>query len=398
MRKHSDRSHALLSASGSTRWLNCTPSPRLEEQYPDRSSIYAEEGTLAHELSEAELRKSFKIITAKQRDAEVKKIKTHKLYNREMPRQVKKYTDIVLERYAELKAEYGRSITVSIEERLDYAKYAPEGFGTGDAILASPGTLDMFDLKYGKGVEVSAVDNDQLKLYALGAYEKYHLLYDIEQVHLHVVQPRINNFSTWSISTYDLLTWAHEVVKPTAAIAFKGEGRPTAGDWCRWCRAKATCRAFANMHLELAKLEFAKPALLTDTEVLEVYSKLDTLTTWVNAVKDYVFTEAVKGKKWRGLKLVVGRSNRKWKDEDKVIAALTSSGFDLEEITNTKLKGIGDISNLLSVDEFETLLQPLVTKPLGSPTLVHESDKREPFGLAQAKIEFAPTLEDDPLY
>lgn len=384
---HSERAHALLSASGASRWLNCTPSARLEEQFPEgESSVFAQEGTLAHELSEAILRRKLNILTAAQYNKEVARIEAHELYTPDMPAEVEKYTDHVLECYAVAKKQKTDAI-LSIEEKVDFSDYVPEGFGTADAIIIADGTMHVIDLKYGKGVEVSAEDNPQAKLYAIGAYHKYSLAYDIHTVVLTIVQPRLNAVSVWEISTQDLLAWANDILVPKAKEAHDGEGKHVPGSWCRWCKAAGACRALAEANLETAKRAFEEDAkdhsVLSNAELSEVYMKLDDITKWANSVKDYMLAQATNGVSFPDLKLVEGRSVRKFADEEEVLSVLeTIEGIEAEEYLNVKLGGIGQIEKLLGKKTFNEILSTHVIKPPGKPTLVHESDKRTAIGSA----------------
>jgi len=377
MRNHANRSHALLSASGATRWMSCTGSALLEAKYPDSDSEYAAEGTLAHELSEIELQKALGMLNNQQYTLALRKIRKNDLFTLDMPRYVDQYVTIVLEQYRALQKQYGEDqVFISIEERVDFSNYVPEGFGTGDIIIVYPVGLHVMDLKYGKGVPVYADNNSQLKLYGVGAVNAYDLIVDIQTVTLHIVQPRLDSYSIWDISIDDLLTWAEDDVKPLAEEAYSGEGNFKAGDWCRWCRAKASCRALADYNLELAALDFADPNELTDEELIEVRGKMDLINTWSDAVKEYMYKEALKGKDWDGYKLVAGTSRRSWKDTKEVIKRLRGAKYNRSQYINSKLKGIGDVSSLMSVDDFEELLQDQVHKPEGKPTLVPDDDKR----------------------
>ena len=222
--------HALLSASSAERWLNCTPSARLTENIEDTTSVYAQEGTLAHSLGELELKYQLKQITKTTYNKELKRIKEHELYNEDMPDEVEKCTNFVFEKMAEAKSSTPDAL-LFLEQRLDFSKYVPEGFGTGDRIIIADGTMEIIDLKYGKGVEVSAVNNPQMKLYALGAIEEYGFIYDINTVRMTIVQPRLDNISTWEISVIDLMNWAENELIVKAKQAYEGAGELNAGDW-----------------------------------------------------------------------------------------------------------------------------------------------------------------------
>lgn len=386
MEAHKERSHAILSASGAERWLNCPPSARLEEKYPNTYSEYAAEGTLAHELAEVYLRARVGNVEIKTLNAQLKKVKANKLFTEEMRPEVEKYVAIVEEEYFEAKKRTKDAI-IELEQKTDLTEWIPEGFGTCDAIIIADGVMSVIDLKYGKGVKVEAVGNSQLKLYGLGALNKYSLMYDIKTVRLCIVQPRIDNYSVWEIDATDLRGWGEEV-KQIAEMAFKGEGEQIAGDWCKWCKAAPRCKALAEAGLEAAKHEFADPRELSDKELLEIYAKQPLIQDWVNKVAEYILTEALNGKVWEGYKLVEGRSLRKWKDETEVITALKEAGFTSDQITKISLLGIGEIEKLLKKAQKLELINNLTIKPQGKPTLVDLSDKRPAMGIEQAKQDF----------
>lgn len=373
---HSSRSHARLSASGSKRWLACTPSIKLEEKFKDKeSSVFAKEGTLAHEFGDYDLRLFNGEITEGRHKEATDKLRKNELYSREMPTQVAKYTDYVIERFNELRKDTPDA-KLTIEERLDFSHIVKNGFGTGDGLIVSEGLIEVIDLKYGKGVRVEAENNSQLMLYGLGALRANELLYDIHTVKLTIVQPRLNSISSWEISVEDLEDWAEKVVKPKAKDAYEGKGETVAGDHCRWCKAKATCRAYKNLANAIARLDFAEPQTLTEDEVIEVYENIPKLLEWSKAVEKYLKSKALRGDKIKGYKLVEGTSRRKFLDEDLVADTLKGLGFSDDEIYKIKLRGIGDVSELMSKDDFEKKLGSLVVKPKGNPILVPESDKR----------------------
>lgn len=374
--QHKERAHALLSASGASRWINCTASPRLEENFESKEdSDFAAEGTLAHELGEVILRQKVGILTVKQTNEKVNEIKANRLWQDEMTDYVFTYIDYVLAELATAR-KITKDAVLLIEDKINLTELIEEGFGTCDAGIIADGCLQVIDLKYGKGIKVSAKDNAQLKLYAYGMYKKYELAYDIETVQVTIVQPRLDHVDSWEISVVDLLDWAENVVRPAAQKAYLGEGEQCAGDWCKWCKAKAKCRALADLSLDAAKQDFEETKLLSDSELLEVYHQLDRISDWVQAVWDYVLAEAIKGKEWEGLKLVEGKSNRVWADTDKVISLLKDMKFTDEQIINAKIKGITDIEKLVGKARFTTVLNPFVTKPLGKPTLAPITDKR----------------------
>ena len=372
---HSDRAHALLSASGASRWLNCPPAPRLEELFPDETSPFAEEGTLAHELCEISLRLALNLITKKDFDKAFKKLSKSELFSDEMVEHAETYVNYVIEEFraAQMTTSDARLL---IEEKIDLRDLIRDGFGTGDVCIITDGVLHIIDLKYGKGVKVSASENSQLKLYGWGALNTYGIAYDIHTVCLHIVQPRLDHIDSWSIVKIDLIRWAEEKVRPAAELAYRGEGEMQAGDWCRWCKAKARCKCLADASLEAAKKDFKDTRLLNDEELITIYHQLDRITGWVQAVESYVLSEAIAGKDWPGLKLVEGRSIRTWSNPEEATNLLLSKGFAQDEVINSKIKGIGDIEKLVGKKVFPDLLGPYVVKPQGKPTLAPIDDKR----------------------
>ena len=358
--------HALLSASSSHRWLNCPPSARLCEGYDDKGSNFAAEGSDAHSLCEFKLRKALGM-EAKDPTEDLS------WYDAEMEEAADGYAAFVMELVAEAKKTCSDPV-VLIEQRLDYSKYVQSGFGTGDCVLISDGTLHIVDFKYGRGVLVEAEDNPQMKLYALGALEIFDCLYDIDTVSMTIYQPRRPNVSTFTLSRQELLDWAETVLVPTAELAFAGDGEYHCGEWCQFCKAKADCRERARANMELARYEFRQPPLLTDEEVEEILGKLDSLMDWASDIKDYALQAAISGKHWSGYKLVEGRANRRYTDENAVVAAVKAAGYDPYD--EPKLLGVTAMTTLLGRKQFNDILGGLITKPQGKPTLVPESDKR----------------------
>lgn len=379
--------HAKLSASGSSRWINCPPSVRLEEQFEDKTSIYAEEGTLAHELAELKLRLELKEITKRTYTLKFNKAtKDNPLYSKDMDDYVDVYKEICIEKYLNSKETTTDSIA-AVEQRLDFSNYVPAGFGTGDFIVIADGTLEICDLKYGKGVPVSAENNSQMRLYALGAINKFSFLYDIEKVRMTIIQPRLNSISSDEISVNELLKWAEEVVKPSAELAIKGEGEFKTGGHCKFCKARSVCRARADENLELAKFEFKKSDTLSNDEISEILEKVDSLVKWASDVKDYALDKALEGQEFKGYKLVEGRSQRKWKDEKAVAQILIDRGFLDNIIWTKKLTTISNIERAIGKKETERLFKDLIDKPIGKPTLVPISDKREVYNAAKADFQ-----------
>ena len=387
--KHAERKHALLSASGADRWMNCTPSARLEEEFPEgETSGFALEGTLAHEFGDTELRYFNGEIDLKKKNAILSVLRKNKHYSNEMEDQVEKYTDFVKELFNVAKSKTPGAVLM-VEERVDFSHLVEEGFGTSDVTIIADKEMYVVDHKYGKGIMVSAEENPQLMLYGSGAHRAAELMYDIDTVKLIIMQPRLNHVSTWSISVDDLLAWGEEIVKPKAEMAYEGEGKQIPGDWCRWCKVKPKCRALAEKNLALAKMEFKDPNLLSDEEVVEVYAQQGQLVEWAGAVSSFMTKEAQSGKKWDGYKLVEGRANRKWRNEEEIMEALKSKKYPRRVYINTKLKGLGDMEKFLGPKRFEEILSDHIIKPAGKPTLVPESDKRPEMGSAEsAKSDF----------
>lgn len=387
---HSQRAHALLSASGASRWMACTPSARLEEKYggEDTQSAYAAEGTLAHEIAELYLRYDLGLIGTDNFNKGLDSLMDNDLFAPEMLDEVEKYTSYCIEQYRAAKAN-GTGAIALIEERVDLTAWIPEAFGTNDFIVISDGTMEIVDLKYGRGVVVSATANKQLMLYALGALAKYELSYDITNIRLTIIQPRIDNINSWEIDPDSLMDWAETEVKKKAELAFKGEGELAAGDWCKFCKVKNRCRELAAQNMRLAQHEFKEPALLSDDEISNILKQAPKLVEWANDVTAYAQEQAVnKGKKWPGFKLVEGRSVRKWTDEDKVEQILIDNNFEEDEIFDMKLKGITAMEKMLGKTQFEALLKDVVVKPQGKPTLVPIGDKRPALGIEDAIKDF----------
>jgi hypothetical protein len=368
----------------------------LEEAFPDRTSEAAEEGTLAHSLGELIILNTLGLMTKKAYASKPKEIKADKFYNETMQQHCEDYAAFVVERYNEALSR-NSDAQIVLEKKIDLTKYLPEGFGTGDVVIVSDDLLEIIDLKYGKGVPVSSEKNKQLMLYGLGVLESYDFLYDIKEVRLTIFQPRIDNTSSWSIDAAELHTWGEEFVIPTAKAAFEGTGEFVVGDHCRFCKAKAQCRALADYNLELAKYEFKAGNLLTDEEVSDILKRADFFTKWISAVEDFALLEAVNNDKhWPGFKLVEGRSNRQYSDESKVASVYSGQGLSEEDYYNRKLKGITDMEKKLGKKTFDELVGPLLIKPAGKPTLVPETDKRPEYHSAKgAASDFAEYIEID---
>lgn len=357
--------HALLSASSSHRWINCPPSARLCENCEDQGSEYAQQGTDAHSLCQ------YKVESALGMDT-VDPTENLSFYDDEMENCAESYAEYVMEQRAKALQSCADPV-VLVEQRLDFSKYVPEGFGTGDCVIIADGTLSVIDYKHGKGILVEAEKNPQMLCYALGALELFDGIYDIDAVSMTIFQPRRENVSTYTISKEELLQWAADVLIPRAKLAYAGEGDFAAGEHCQFCKVKATCRKRAEYNLELARYDFEMPPTLEDEEIEAVLTKADALAAWVSDVKEYALQAAVSGKQWTGWKLVEGRSNRKYTDETAVAEAVTKAGYNPYE---QKLLGITAMTFALGKKQFESILGSLTYKPQGKPTLVPESDKR----------------------
>ncbi|ACL77153.1 DUF2800 domain-containing protein [Ruminiclostridium cellulolyticum] len=374
--------HAVLSASGSHRWLNCLPSARLELEFENSESNAAAEGTAAHALCEHKLKKAL----------HMRSKRPVSVYNSdEMEEHSDAYVEFVMEQL-ELAKQSCTDPLILIEQRLDFSCYVPQGFGTGDCIIIADKKLHIIDFKYGMGVLVDAVDNPQMKLYALGALEIYDSLYDIEEVSMTIFQPRRENVSTWTIPVKELKDWAENELRPKAKKAYKGEGDYLPGEWCTFCRAAVKCRARAEEKLKLAQMEFKLPPLLTDSEIEEVLSKLSDLTKWANEIIAYATDAAVNhGKEWHGFKVVEGRSVRKYKDEKAVAEAAKANGY--KDIYRQNLITLTEMQKLMGKKKFEQILGGLIHKPPGKPTLVPNSDKRPAMNISNVKNEFNEITE-----
>ena len=358
--------HALLSASSSHRWIECPPSARLCERVKEASTSFAREGSEAHELCEYKLRTA--VLGEKANDP----TSSLEFYNDEMERCSNDYAIYISEIISGEKAE-GNIPIILIEQQLDFSKYVPDGFGTGDCVIVSGSTLYVIDYKHGLGVLVSAEKNSQMLCYALGAYEALKDIYEIKNIVMTIFQPRRENLSTYELSIAELLDWGKNTLAPAAKLAYNGEGEFHPGSHCQFCKVKFTCRARAEHHTKLLSMDFREPELLSNDEIAEVLDKAETLSAWVNDIKEYALMQAVNGKQWNDWKVVEGRSNRKYTDEVLVADTVKNAGFDPYE---HKILGITAMTKLLGKNKFEDLLGGFIEKPKGKPTLVPMSDKR----------------------
>ena len=375
--------HAVLSASGSHRWLNCTPSARLELEFENTGSEAAREGTAAHALCEHKLKRALHMRSRRP---------VSDYDSDEMEECTDAYAEFVMEQYEAAK-QVCKDPVILIEQRLDFSCYVPNGFGTGDCLIISDDRLHIIDFKYGMGILVDAEDNPQMKLYALGALAVYDALYDIREVSMTIFQPRRENVSTWIVPVEDLKAWAENELKPKAKMAYDGEGEYLPGEWCTFCRAAVRCRARAEEKLKLAQTEFRVPPLLTDTEIEGILAVLPDLTKWANEITAYALDAALnRGKEWNGFKVVEGRSARKYRNEADVAEAAKEAGY--KDIYRQSLIPLTEMQRLMGKDKFEEILGGLITKAPGRPTLVPKSDKRPAMNVSNAINEFNEIKED----
>ena len=376
--------HALLSASSSHRWLHCPPSARLEEKLPESKSDFAEEGSLAHDIAELKLRKyCIEPMSARSFNAKIKKFKEKALFQEEML----KHTDTYLDYIAGILHGFSSPPYVAAEKRIDYSSYAPEGFGTGDCIIIGGNILHIIDFKYGKGVSVSAKDNPQMMLYALGAYTEYSFLYPIDTVKMTVIQPRLDSISEDSKTIEELLIWG-EGIKPIAKMAFNGEGEYSPGEHCRFCRAKALCKARVDHYLSLEDFHKMKPPLISKEEVGQILMRAQELSAWVKNLEEYALNECLHGNVVEGWKVVEGRAVRQFTNQDEAFNVLVTNGFEETMLYERKPLTLTETEKLVGKARFKELLVPFIHTPPGKPTLVLEADKREQYKRITAEEDF----------
>ena len=369
--------HALLSASSSKRWLTCTPSARLEATLPEpKRSVgdfdYSKEGTMAHSLAEIKLRYHYNQIGFEEYTREYEIIKATPYYNEEFEAYVDNYVLYV-------RSQIGEGDTPLFEQRVDFSDYVPDGFGTADVVILSKHSIRVIDLKFGRGIPVSAVDNTQLRLYALGAYSKFKEEYpEIKTVEYVIHQPRLDNISSDGTTVQKLVDWANYFVKPKAKRAWSGTGEFLPGDHCQFCRAKATCRARSDFVNEIAKLEFRAPALLSNEEVDLVLTRADNLKTWVNDVQEYVLERAVNGEVPVGYKLATTKTHRKIEDQALAATVLVEKGMKEDDIYAPRsLKSVAQLEKLGAKGQVAAWLGELIIRPDGSPKLVKDTNSAE---------------------
>lgn len=370
-----ERKHAILSASSAHRWINCPPSVKLCENLPGGTSVYAEEGTLAHEICELKVRKTFlEPMSAKTYTTRLNKLKKHELFKNEMLG----YTDDYLEYVQKIVHSYDIAPVIAVEKKVEFKEIVKDGYGTADCIIVAGDTLTIIDFKYGKGVPVSAENNPQMMLYAIGAYNAFSFLYDIKKVKMSIVQPRLSKeVSEFELPIDEILKWGNEVVKPAAELAYAGEGEFKAGEHCTFCGVRATCRERARKNLEADFYDMKLPPLLTDEEVGEALKKAQDLAKWAEHLKEYALTESLKGKIIPGWKAVNGRSVRVFTNTEEAVKKLISSGINEALLYKRELHTLAQMEKIVGVKEFNSMVGDLIDKAPGKPALVLESDKRE---------------------
>lgn len=371
--------HAKLSASGAHRWINCPGSVVLEENFEDTGSEYAKEGTLAHSVAELKLQKYFlKGIGPKKFKAAMDKFKESEYWQDEMD----KHTDFYFDEIRKRALIYNDIPYVNIEERVDFSPWVPEGFGTCDCIMIYGDIMQVIDLKYGKGVPVSPEKNPQLMLYALGAYNFYSMFYDIKRVKLTIIQPRLDSILDWVLGINDLLKFGEEI-KPIADKAYHGSDDLKEGEHCRFCKAKSRCPARASKMFEA--VEELKPvikkdlALISNEDIAKYLKETIGLIDWIKDLEDEALRSILAGEEIPGYKAVEGRSNRAFVDQDKAMATLEENGFDEAMLYERKPLSLSKLEKLVGKKEFGEILKEQIIKPQGKPTLVEESDKRDPY-------------------
>ena len=377
--------HALLSASSASRWLNCPKSVRLTEDIPDgESSSFAAEGTLAHAIAEDYLRE---YATGKGRTVEdyvvPERFKGNPLFYDGMYQDVTPYLEYVVSTFE----GKSRVATLDIEARLDFSKYVPSGFGTGDAVIIDNGTLEICDLKFGKGVLVEAENNPQIMLYGLGALHAYDYIFDIRNVKMTIVQPRLDHVASFELSADDLRAWGHETVSPIAKLAYNGQGDQKAGDWCRWCKIKATCKARAEKQGQTVAM--MAEAELTDDQICQILTASAEIKAWLSDIESHTVQRLSDGETLPGWKLVEGRSNRKIKEPEALAEKLLNCGVDAARIYKPQeLQSLTALEKAVGKARFNELCGEYVYKPQGKATLVPESDKRPALGSVENDFNF----------
>lgn len=392
--------HAILSPSAAHRWLHCTPAPRVEAEFPETTSEYAEEGRLAHSVCELAAKKKFTVMNNRTYNSRLKKLKADPKWDDEMLSTAATY----VEHLTEHAMRFEHAPYVALEVQVDITDYAPEAFGTCDCVMIGGDELIITDYKHGKGVPVSAQDNPQMLLYALGALKLYRPIYGdmIRRVSTYIDQPRLGSYDGASMTVEELLAWG-ESIKPKAAAAFMGTGEFAPGEWCRFCRAKAKCRARANQNTALEDFKdciplgrsipmqteydatgFKPSNCLTDEEIGALLVRAEGLVAWYNDLKEYVLVACLNGKTIPGWKAVEGRSTRAWTDQDAALEALMAGGVEEAIIYDRVPKTLAQLEKVIGKQRFGELVGGMITKSPGKPALAAESDKRPAYNGAAA--------------
>lgn len=369
--------HARFSPSAANRIIHCPPSLVLGEQFEDEESQYAAEGSAGHALAEHLIKKHLKQRT---------KRPVSDYYSDDLLEAVDEYVCYVIDQIEKAKQECTNPV-FAVEQRVSVNEYIVDCYGTADMVIVTDSKVHIIDLKLGRGVAVAAEDNPQLKIYGLGVLEMVDMLYDITEVELTIVQPRLNSLSSWSITPGELRIWGLDILKPAGALALVGGGEFAVGSWCRFCKARNQCRARAEEFLKIAQMDFREPALLSDAEISEVLRISDELAKWASDVYTFAQDQAITHhKQWPGYKLVEGRSVRKYTSEEDVVAAAEKAGYT--DIYKKSLIGITEMQRLMGKDNFNQILGGLVFKPKGKITLVPDSDKRQAIQQITAEEDF----------
>lgn len=386
--------HAKLSCSSSMRWINCPGSVHLSEYFPQSTSIYADEGTIAHLYLEESVKDD-----PQGRQAALDKAAAFYKEHPEMGDSANSVRDNIDAMMAWILSEYQKekaadpAVEVYSEQQVDLTAYIPDGFGTTDVTIARTGFIHIIDLKYGKGVPVHAEGNTQLRLYALGMLEMLDMIYDIRQIRMTIYQPRLSNISTDEISASDLREWGSKVIRPAARLALSEDAPFSAGSWCQFCPARKTCRCRADHMMTLENYRIK--TTLTDGEIGHILGEIDDLTKWAEDLKAAALTKIQEGGDIPGWKVVEGKSNRKFKDgteEKAIVAAARKAGFEKALLYETKMLTLSQIEKLMGKKTFTEALGQYVVKPQGKPTLAPESDKRASIIGGNAKDVFAEEL------
>lgn len=374
--------HAILSASSAHKWLTCTPSARLEEKFPNKTSEYMAEGTLAHEIAEFKVRSYFlEPIPKVTYTRRLNKLKKEEHFDNEMLT----HTDTYLEYIKGEAMKTNSKPFITVEQKVDFSKYVPEGFGTADCILISKDTLYVIDFKYGKGVKVDAEDNPQMKLYALGTFEQFGMFYPISKIKMTIVQPRIDNISEAEITLQDLLEWGNNTVKPMAEKAFMGLGEYVQGEHCRFCRAKGACEFRAKENMTILEEMQELTGVISNEKLGEILTKTDGAEQWIQDMRGYALELILKGESVNGWKAVEGKSNRKIVDVDKAFEILEANGFDQAILYEKKPITLTQLEKVVGKSKLNEAIGDYIEKPKGAPTLAKETDKRPNFRVSAAE-------------